>query len=309
MSRKFACLFLAAATLLSVLTVVHANEKQAQEEAYAAAAAVLSEAGVVSQSATALTDGRGMALAAELGMLSRSSALSLSQLAAHALQTRQAQSQSLQEAEKLAEERLAYRMLYDGFLLQQDTVLRTAADHSADAVRSIAQGKVARLLDNSTEDWYRVSFGGEEGYVPADAGSGVRYADYEGSTATRDLVAELVDYAYTYLGTPYAYGGTGYGGIDCSGFTMRCFDYVGYFLSHGARDQYRRGTPVTTEQRDVGDLVFFSGPGSDLIEHVGIYLGSGRFIHASTTEGVTVDSVYASYYADYYYGAVRIIHE
>ena len=309
MSRKFACLFLAAATLLSVLTVVHANEKQAQNEAYTAAAAVLSEAGVVSQSATALTDGRGMALAVELGMLSRHSTMSLSQLAAQALQTRQAQAQSLQEAQKLAEERRSYLMLYDGFLLQQDTTLRTAADHSADAVRSIAEGKVARLLDNSTEGWYRVSFGGKEGYVPSDAGSGVRYADYEGSAATRDLVAELVDYAYTYLGTPYAYGGTGYSGIDCSGFTMRCFDYVGYSLSHGARDQYRRGTPVTTAQRDVGDLVFFSGPGSDLIEHVGIYLGGGRFIHASTGEGVTIDSVYASYYADYYYGAVRIIHE
>ena len=194
MSRKFACLFLAAATLLSVLTVVHANEKQAQNEAYTAAAAVLSEAGVVSQSATALTDGRGMALAVELGMLSRHSTMSLSQLAAQALQTRQARAQSLQEAQKLAEERRSYLMLYDGFLLQQDTTLCTAADHSADAVRSIAEGKVARLLDNSTEGWYRVSFGGEEGYVPADAGSGVRYADYEGSAATRDLVAELVDY-------------------------------------------------------------------------------------------------------------------
>ena len=59
----------------------------------------------------------------------------------------------------------------------------------------------------------------------------------------------------------------------------------------------------------MGDLVFFSGPGSDLIEHVGIYLGGGRFIHASTGEGVTIDSVYGSYYAEYYYGAVRIISE
>jgi len=309
MSRKFACLFLAVATLFSVLTVVHANEKQAHKEAYTAAAAVLNEAGLMSPSATALTEGRGMALAVELGMLSRSSDLSISQLAAQALQARQTQTRTQQEAQQLQDERRAYLLLYDGLLLQQETTVRASADHSAAAVRSIGAGKVARLLDIPAEGWYRVSFGGAEGYVPADAGCGVSYADYAGSAATRDLVAELVDYAYTYLGTPYAYGGTGYGGIDCSGFTMRCFAYVGYSLSHGARDQYHRGTPVTTAQRDVGDLVFFSGPGSDLIEHVGIYLGGGRFIHASTGEGVTIDSVYGSYYAEYYYGAVRIISE
>ena len=135
--------------------------------------------------------------------------------------------------------------------------------------------------------------------------------EYEGNTVSGHFTdtVKLLDYARTYLGTPYSYGGSSYSGTDCSGFTMRCFDYVGYSLSHGARDQYRRATPVTTAQRDVGDLVFFSGPGSDLIEHVGIYLGGGRFIHASSSEGVTIDSVYASYYADYYYGAARIIFE
>ena len=90
-----------------------------------------------------------------------------------------------------------------------------------------------------------------------------------------------------------------------SGFTMRVFGYLGYSLSHGARDQYRATTPVTTAERQAGDLVYFAWSGS--IDHVGIYLGGGRFIHASTSQGVVVDSLYDNYYANGYCGATRVI--
>ena len=86
---------------------------------------------------------------------------------------------------------------------------------------------------------------------------------------------------------------------------MRVFGYLGYSLSHGARDQYRATTPVTTAERQAGDLVYFAWSGS--IDHVGIYLGGGQFIHASTSQGVVVDSLYDSYYASGYYGATRVI--
>ena len=63
--------------------------------------------------------------------------------------------------------------------------------------------------------------------------------------------------------------------------------------------------PQTTAERQAGDLVYFAWSGS--IDHVGIYLGGGQFIHASTSQGVVVDSLYDSYYASGYYGATRVI--
>ena len=135
------------------------------------------------------------------------------------------------------------------------------------------------------------------------------YDDYRGTAAAMDVTASLLRYARTWIGTPYGYGGASQSGTDCSGFTMAVFGKYGYSLSHGARSQYAAGTPVTVAQRQAGDLVFFSGPGSSLIEHVGIYLGSGLFIHASTSQGVVIDNIYDSYYGTYYYGAARVIFE
>ena len=114
----------------------------------------------------------------------------------------------------------------------------------------------------------------------------VHYADYEGTSATNTVREELIAYAYTYLGTPYVYGGSSYSGTDCSGFTMAVFAKFGYSLSHGASDQYYAATSVSSEERQAGDLVFFDTFGG--ISHVGIYLGGGQFIHASSSGGVKV---------------------
>lgn len=163
---------------------------------------------------------------------------------------------------------------------------------------------MARLNDYQ-DGWYQVTFGQSTGYIPAEYAQPVHYADYEGTSATNTVREELIAYAYTYLGTPYVYGGSSYSGTDCSGFTMAVFAKFGYSLSHGASDQYYTAASVSSEERQAGDLVFFDTFGG--ISHVGIYLGGGQFIHASSSGGVKVNSLYESYYAACYLGAGRIL--
>lgn len=162
------------------------------------------------------------------------------------------------------------------------------------------------LIDVENDDWYKVSYGSSTGYVMAQYCEPVHYADYEGTYATSTLVEDIIAFSYTYLGTPYRYGGTSYSGIDCSGFTMKVFAQFGISLPHGATGQYALCTPVTTAERAPGDLVFFNTSGRG-IGHVGIYLGGGQFIHASTSRGVVISSLYESYYANTYLYAGRII--
>lgn len=111
--------------------------------------------------------------------------------------------------------------------------------------------------------------------------------------------------ATRYMGTPYVWAGTGAGGFDCSGFTMRVFMQNGIPLRRQADWQFTQGQRVNRADLQPGDLVFFStyAPGAS---HVGIYIGNGQFIHASSRRGVTISSLSESYYKSTYIGARRM---
>jgi peptidoglycan DL-endopeptidase CwlO len=112
----------------------------------------------------------------------------------------------------------------------------------------------------------------------------------------------VVGVAMSYLGTPYVWGGASPGGFDCSGFVMFVFSQVGVSLPHHAADQYNYGTPVSRDELEPGDLVFFDGLG-----HVGIYIGGGQFIHSPHTgDVVKISSLDESWYAATYVGARRL---
>lgn len=124
------------------------------------------------------------------------------------------------------------------------------------------------------------------------------------SRAVAPLAAAVVRSAQRYLGRPYQWSGIGQSGFDCSGLVFRVFSAVGIPVPHSSTGQYRAGTSVPAARLGPGDLVFFhtydSGP-----SHVGIYLGAGRFIHASVARGVIVSSMDEPYYRSRYLGARR----
>jgi len=111
----------------------------------------------------------------------------------------------------------------------------------------------------------------------------------------------VVGIAMQYLGTPYVYGGASPSGFDCSGFVMYVFAQVGVSLPHNAAAQYGYGMPVSRDQLQAGDLVFFNGLG-----HVGIYIGGGQFIHSPHTGDVVKISSISGWYSSTWVGARRL---
>lgn len=108
------------------------------------------------------------------------------------------------------------------------------------------------------------------------------------------------------IGVDYDYGGTTTGGFDCSGFTGYVFKKLGISLPRSSKEQFQRGKKVARDDLRAGDLVFFNTSGHG-VSHVGIYIGDGKFAHASVTRGVTIDSLSADYYVKRYIGARRVM--
>lgn len=135
------------------------------------------------------------------------------------------------------------------------------------------------------------------------------YADgVVGSRTARELkVQRILKTAKSYLGVPYVWGGISPDGFDCSGFVYCTFLKSGIILPRSAAAQYTQGTPVAKSNLRKGDLVFFETykPGAS---HVGIYIGNGEFIQASSGAGKIVKSSLSNvYFTQHYLGARRIL--
>ena len=116
----------------------------------------------------------------------------------------------------------------------------------------------------------------------------------------------LLESVDEWYGVRYRTGGNTKSGVDCSGFTVAVFLSVyGINLPRVAKEQYRISRKVSTTELQEGDLVFFNTHGSG-ITHVGVYLGNNRFIHATCSKGVMVNSIFDSYYVKRFVGAGRI---
>ncbi|WP_110205078.1 C40 family peptidase [Nocardioides daejeonensis] len=166
-------------------------------------------------------------------------------------------------------------------------VEETLADEKATADKKLAEAKDL-LSDLKAEEAARVaeaSRSGNSTRMPTDV------------KATGSAAA-VVKFALSQLGDSYVYGAAGPSAWDCSGLTMMAWAQAGVGLPHSSRAQQGYGTPVSSDNLQPGDLVFYYSP----VSHVGIYIGGGRIVHAANpSTGVVISGVFSMPYS----GAVR----
>ncbi len=166
-------------------------------------------------------------------------------------------------------------------------------------------------------NWCKITYQNKSGYVSLDYVSMVTQNDYEDYLAELerdmnldgDLGSQIAQYAQKYLGRPYVYGGNGPNSFDCSGFVKYVYAQFGYPLNRTATDQLQNGTVVALDKVVPGDLVFFRSSGTvKPVSHVGLYIGNGQFVHASTNNyQVRIDNLFTGYYKNIYVYARHII--
>jgi len=127
--------------------------------------------------------------------------------------------------------------------------------------------------------------------------------------ATAPLRNDIALYALSLLDTPYAWGGRGPAtGFDCSGLVSHVFkEAAGVRVQGSSAELGQKARPVPAEQLLPGDLVFFNTLGAPH-SHVGVYVGDGRFVHASNPRtGVRIDQLSNRYYAQRFEGAGSLL--
>jgi cell wall-associated NlpC family hydrolase len=115
----------------------------------------------------------------------------------------------------------------------------------------------------------------------------------------------LVKTAYDFIGVPYLWGGASFDdAFDCSGLTMTVYQLNGLNLPRNSARQFEAGSAVDSiDDLQKGDLVFFSARWKFGVSHVGVYIGNGQFIHASSQgKKIRIDSLSTAYFAKHYIG-------
>ncbi len=125
------------------------------------------------------------------------------------------------------------------------------------------------------------------------------------TSSSSTSVNKLYRHYNQWRGTPYKYGGLSRGGVDCSGFVHQSYKSVfNISLPRSTKDQINKGKRVYINELKTGDLVFFKT--GYKTRHVGIYIEGGKFMHASTSRGVTLSDVRNGYWRDHYWQARRL---
>ncbi len=214
--------------------------------------------------------------------------------------------------------------------------MRTGPGTGYSAIGTSSKGDLAYVI-GLNKQWYKVIWNDQICYIRSDyldliespyenadnpnsplffiggwsTGIKVSAETLKNSVNYRSLAASsadaLIATAKSFLGVPYLWGGTSPSGFDCSGYTQYVFKQHGISLNRTCETQYQQGIYVSKSNLQPGDLVFFQNTYKSGISHVGIYIGDGNFIHASSSKGITITALSSSYWSPKYYGARRVL--
>lgn len=220
------------------------------------------------------------------------------------------------------------------YVNSQTVNVRSAASQEASVVTQLSINTQVTVISEQN-GWAEVTFNGGNGYIASNLLSETISQTSRGSSTPRTGITDTTDkqtdnsstnnnqesndsssnvstsskgadvlaYAMQFVGYPYVYGGSSTSGFDCSGFPQYVYKHFGVTLNRTAAAQSSNGTAVSRSNLQPGDLVMFGSP----INHVGIYAGGGRIVHAANpSRGVTTDTINSGYYNTNYVCARRI---
>ncbi|WP_066498878.1 SH3 domain-containing C40 family peptidase [Abyssisolibacter fermentans] len=201
--------------------------------------------------------------------------------------------------------------LYPKWTASENVVnMRKSYSLESTVVTKLIKGTNLFILDKK-DDWFKVSTGDNiVGWVYdelAKPSSQIPEASLSSRSDTR-LSTKIVNVAKQYLGVPYVYGAAGPSRFDCSGFTQYVYKKNGISIPRTSKTQGKYGQYISRNNLQPGDLVFLdtSGKYDKVITHCGIYIGDGKFIHASSTKkAITISNLNSGYYNSKYVTARR----
>ena len=125
-------------------------------------------------------------------------------------------------------------------------------------------------------------------------------------TSSSDVRQQLLRQFKRWEGTPYRYGGSSLNGVDCSAFVQNTYRVkFNKRIPRTTRTQIKVGKRVKKSQLKVGDIVFFKTGRNSM--HNGIYMGNAKFMHASSSKGVTISSLNNNYWRKRYLTSRRVL--
>lgn len=203
-----------------------------------------------------------------------------------------------------------------------DVRLREKFNTQSEILHLYQNGDELQIIGINT-GWYKIRDGKRVGYIRSDLMDIIDpdAPDPESKSEpapepepepapTPTLGEQVVNTALQFVGYPYVYSEESpEKGFDCSGLTWYVYKQYGYTLNRTAAGQNKNGVAVAKADLQPGDLCIFSGDGKT-ITHVGIYIGDGKFVHASNpTKGVVISELSSNYYTKAWVTGRRIVEE